>query len=211
MAKYICSICGYVHEGMAAPEKCIICKSPSSQFTLSEEDCKDEDQGTVEDGSINGDLKETQNIGQGQLIVQDVIDEKETNSVDPNISVEDTIIRIAETEGINMAIKWYIDKNNCNTNEAIEIVKSICSQKRVYCTLEEEKEILKFDAARLQAVKWYKEKNECGLKEAKDVVDLVFAKHGKQTLGGNGCIITILIAITSTLSFFWFIGIILNY
>ena len=212
MAKFICSVCGYVHEGMTAPEKCIICKSPSSQFTLSEEDCKDEDQGTVEDGSINGDVKETQNIGQGQLNVQDVIDEKETNSVDPNISVEDTIIRIAETEGINMAIKWYIDKNSCNTYEAIETVKSICSQKRVYCTLEEEKEILKFDAARLQAVKWYKEKNNCGLKEAKDVVDLVFAKYGKQSIGGNGngCIITILLAITSTLSFFWLIGIILN-
>lgn len=212
MAKFICSVCGYIHEGMTAPEKCIICKSPSSQFTLSEEDCKDEDQGTVEDGSINGDVKETQNIGQGQLNVQDVIDEKETNSVDPNISVEDTIIRIAETEGINMAIKWYIDKNSCNTYEAIETVKSICSQKRVYCTLEEEKEILKFDAARLQAVKWYKEKNNCGLKEAKDVVDLVFAKYGKQTIGGNGngCIITILLAITSTLSFFWLIGIILN-
>ena len=212
MAKFICSVCGYVHEGMTAPEKCIICKSPSSQFTLSEEDCKDEDQGTVEDGSINGDVKETQNIGQGQLNVQDVIDEKETNSVDPNISVEDTIIRIAETEGINMAIKWYIDKNCCNTYEAIETVKSICSHKRVYCTLEEEKEILKFDAARLQAVKWYKEKNNCGLKEAKDVVDLVFAKYGKQSIGGNGngCIITILLAITSTLSFFWLIGIILN-
>lgn len=211
MAKYVCSICGYVHEGMTAPEKCIICKSPSSQFTLSEEDCKDEVQETIEDGFINGDVNESQNIKQSQLNVQDVIDEKEIISADPKISVEDTIIRIAETEGINEAIKWYIDNNNCNTNEAIEAVKSICSQNRVYCTLEEEKEILKFDAARLQAVKWYKEKNECGLKEAKDVVDLVFAKHGKQTLGGNGCIITILIAITSTLSFFWFIGIILNY
>lgn len=210
MAKYVCSICGYVHEGMTAPEKCIICKSPSSQFTLSEEDCKDEVQETIEDGCINGDVNESQNIKQSQLNVQDVIDEKEVNSADPKISVEDTIIRIAETEGINEAIKWYIDKNNCNTNEAIETVKSICSQNRVYCTLEEEKEILKFDAARLQAVKWYKEKSKCGLKEAKDVVDLVFSKHGKQTVGGNGCIITILIAITSTLSFFWLIGFILN-
>ena len=212
MAKYVCSICGYVHEGMTAPEKCIICKSPSSQFTLSEEDCKDEVQETIEDGCINGDVNESQNIKQSQLNVLDVIDEKETDSVDPNISVEDTIIKIAEAEGINMAIKWYIDKNSCNTYEAIETVKSICSQKKVYCTLEEEKEILKFDAARLQAVKWYKEKNECGLKEAKDVVDLVFAKYGKQTIGGNGngCIITILLAITSTLSFFWLIGIILN-
>ena len=211
MAKFICSVCGYIHEGMTAPEKCPICISPSSQFTLSEENCKDEDQGTIEDCSINGDVNESQIIDQSQLNVLDVIDEKETNSVDPNISVEDTIIKIAEAEGINMAIKWYIDKNNCNTYEAIETVKSICSQKKVYCTFEEEKEILKFDAARLQAVKWYKEKNKCDLKEAKDVVDLVFAKHGKQTLGGNGCIITILIAITSTLSFFWFIGIILNY
>lgn len=210
MAKYICSICGYVHEGMTAPEKCVICKSPSSQFTLLEENCEDEDQGYIEDGSIHGDINESQTIEQSQLNVQDVVDKKEVNSVDPNISVEDTIIRIAETEGINMAIKWYIDKNNCNTYEAIETVKSICSQKRVYCTSEEEKEILKFDAARLQAVKWYKDKNNCGLKEAKDVVDLVFAKHGKQTVGGNGCIITILIAITSTLSFFWLIGIILN-
>ena len=205
MAKFICSVCGYIHEGMIAPEKCPICISPSSQFTLSEENCKDEDQGTIEDCSINGDVNESQIIDQSQLNVLDVIDEKETNSVDPNISVEDTIIKIAEAEGINMAIKWYIDKNNCNTYEAIETVKSICSQKKVYCTLEEEKEILKFDAARLQAVKWYKEKNKCDLKEAKDVVDLVFAKHGKQAVSGNGCIITILITITTSLSILYLI------
>ncbi|MCI8388813.1 MAG: NADH peroxidase [Clostridiales bacterium] len=32
MAKYICKICGYVHEGDAAPEKCPQCKAPASKF-----------------------------------------------------------------------------------------------------------------------------------------------------------------------------------
>ncbi len=32
MAKYICKVCGYVHEGDAAPEKCPQCKAPASKF-----------------------------------------------------------------------------------------------------------------------------------------------------------------------------------
>ena len=32
MAKYVCSICGYVHEGDAPPEKCPQCKAPASKF-----------------------------------------------------------------------------------------------------------------------------------------------------------------------------------
>lgn len=30
--KFICTICGYVHEGDAAPEKCPICNAPASKF-----------------------------------------------------------------------------------------------------------------------------------------------------------------------------------
>ena len=33
MAKYICNVCGYVHEGTSAPAECPVCKAPSSQFT----------------------------------------------------------------------------------------------------------------------------------------------------------------------------------
>ena len=33
MAKFVCGICGYVHEGDAAPEKCPQCKAPASKFT----------------------------------------------------------------------------------------------------------------------------------------------------------------------------------
>ena len=31
--KYVCSVCGYVHEGDAAPEKCPICGVPAEKFT----------------------------------------------------------------------------------------------------------------------------------------------------------------------------------
>ena len=32
MAKYDCSVCGYVHEGDAPPEKCPQCKAPAKKF-----------------------------------------------------------------------------------------------------------------------------------------------------------------------------------
>ena len=32
MKKFVCSVCGYVHEGDAAPEQCPICKAPASKF-----------------------------------------------------------------------------------------------------------------------------------------------------------------------------------
>ena len=32
MAKFVCSVCGYVHEGEAAPSQCPVCKVPASKF-----------------------------------------------------------------------------------------------------------------------------------------------------------------------------------
>ncbi|MDM8313582.1 NADH peroxidase, partial [Clostridium cadaveris] len=32
MKKFICTICGYVYEGEAAPEVCPQCKAPASKF-----------------------------------------------------------------------------------------------------------------------------------------------------------------------------------
>ena len=32
MKKFVCSVCGYVHEGDAAPEKCPVCKVPQDKF-----------------------------------------------------------------------------------------------------------------------------------------------------------------------------------
>ncbi|MBR5151174.1 MAG: NADH peroxidase, partial [Bacteroidaceae bacterium] len=33
MKKFICSVCGYVHEGDSAPEKCPQCRVPAEKFT----------------------------------------------------------------------------------------------------------------------------------------------------------------------------------
>ena len=32
MEKYVCSVCGYVHEGDSAPEVCPLCKAPAEKF-----------------------------------------------------------------------------------------------------------------------------------------------------------------------------------
>ena len=38
--KWVCSVCGYVHEGPEAPEKCPQCKVPASKFKKQEEEGK---------------------------------------------------------------------------------------------------------------------------------------------------------------------------
>ena len=40
MKKWICPVCGYVHEGNEPPEACPVCKVPGSRFTLQEGDMK---------------------------------------------------------------------------------------------------------------------------------------------------------------------------
>ena len=35
--KYKCKVCGYIHEGDKAPEKCPVCQAPSSEFELMDE------------------------------------------------------------------------------------------------------------------------------------------------------------------------------
>lgn len=35
--KYKCKVCGYIHEGDKAPEKCPVCQAPASEFELIEE------------------------------------------------------------------------------------------------------------------------------------------------------------------------------
>ena len=32
MKKFVCSVCGYVHEGDSAPEQCPVCKAPAEKF-----------------------------------------------------------------------------------------------------------------------------------------------------------------------------------
>ncbi|MCX7950437.1 MAG: NADH peroxidase [Clostridiales bacterium] len=37
MKKYVCSICGYIHEGMEVPDKCPQCNAPKEKFLVKEE------------------------------------------------------------------------------------------------------------------------------------------------------------------------------
>lgn len=37
MKKFVCSVCGYVHEGNEAPESCPLCKAPASKFIEQQE------------------------------------------------------------------------------------------------------------------------------------------------------------------------------
>ncbi len=37
MSKYVCSVCGYVHEGDSAPDVCPICQAPAEKFTKQDE------------------------------------------------------------------------------------------------------------------------------------------------------------------------------
>ena len=34
MKKWVCTVCGYVHEGETAPEFCPVCKVPASKFEV---------------------------------------------------------------------------------------------------------------------------------------------------------------------------------
>ena len=40
MAKFVCSVCGYVHEGDAAPERCPQCKVPAEKFNEVKEEAR---------------------------------------------------------------------------------------------------------------------------------------------------------------------------
>ena len=38
MAKFVCSVCGYVYEGEAAPAQCPVCKAPAEKFIKQSDD-----------------------------------------------------------------------------------------------------------------------------------------------------------------------------
>ena len=40
MAKWVCEVCGYVHEGDQPPEKCPVCKAPAEKFSEQKEDAE---------------------------------------------------------------------------------------------------------------------------------------------------------------------------
>lgn len=175
MAKFQCSICGMIHEGLEAPEKCPVCKAPSSKFTIIDKSAP----------------KATK--------LQKINDE------------DYEIIKKLETVGYIKTVDWFEENYSCKPEEAKEAIKSIKEKYNVNVNYQEDGrdeilEKLHSGESPLQVVKWYKERYDLGLKEARDKVDSVLKEYninnGSNKPSGNGCAITILIAITSTLSVF---------
>ena len=54
--QFKCNVCGYIHEGDAAPEKCPVCSAPASEFTAlqSDENGKPAKKGFFQDTNSNG-------------------------------------------------------------------------------------------------------------------------------------------------------------
>lgn len=176
MAKFVCSVCGYVHEDLTAPENCPVCMAPASEFSEMEEVSPVENEPTEDKVEV---IIETEGDKSDKTLI-----ESDKDRLEPTEFPEST------TDNTNV--------QSNNSNPAISVDYKMESDE------EEIVNLYKKTGAALQVVKWYKETYHVGLKEAKDRVDFVLDKHGLRSLTkGSGCMITILIAITSTLSAFF--------
>lgn len=168
MAKFQCKICGYIHEGLEAPEKCPICKAPSSKFSSENSKSKSD--------SLQ------------------------------KINEEDyEIIKKIETDGYLKAVEWYKENYDCDLSDAKEVVKTVRDKYKVES--KDDDEILSMWNSlqdQSKVIKWYQETYDVSPQDAISKVNAVLNPMANS--GGtsnNGCMITILIAITTTLSIFW--------
>jgi len=176
MSKFICSICGYVHDDITAPENCPVCMASASEFSEIEEVPQIENEPTEDKAEV---IVETK----GDITDESII-ESDKDRLKPNEFVKPTIDNTNNQGNNNNSTVSVDDKMESDEEEIVNLYKKT--------------------GAALQVVKWYKETYNVGLKEAKDRVDFVLDKHGLRSLTkGSGCMITILIAITSTLSAFF--------
>lgn len=183
MAKYVCSICGYTHEGTIPPNICSTCLASASEFSEIKE--------TIVEEEVNKD------------VAKDESDDSE-NSNKPNITF------IVNNEADKTCEE---DNPNKKQDDVCEIGDSNnLDQLDNGCPLDPDEEAIINQYADthggiLQVVKWYKDEKGIGLKEAKDRVESVLVKHNlrEANKGGSGCVVTILVAITSTLPLFYFL------
>lgn len=174
MAKYICSVCGYTHEGSVPPEKCPVCLASASEFSEIQEEVVIEDaKEEANDESVDTDITTNSGLNDG------VINELNTTHEEDKLIKEEE--KTCEVPNLNLS-------------------KQIDSQ----LAPNEEEIISRYNSTHnnIEVIKWYKETYNVGLKEAKDRVDEVLIKHNLWNKGkiGGGCVVTILVAITSTLS-----------
>ncbi len=179
MAKYQCSICGYTHEGSIPPKKCPVCFASVSEFSEIQE----------------------------EEIVEDVKEEAIDESVNSENNINPQMDDIVNKEVDKTCENDYLNKEEKKVIEVIDTNNAEVLVKDNQLAPDEEEIISRYNSTHnnIEVIKWYKETYKVGLKEAKERVDEVLIKHnlwnGSRT--GGGCVVTILVAITSTLSLFW--------
>jgi len=154
MSKFICSICGYVHDDITAPENCPVCMASASEFSEIEEVPQIENEPTEDKAEV---IVETK----GDITDESII-ESDKDRLKPNEFVKPTIDNT--------------NNQGNNSNSTVSVDDKMESDE------EEIVNLYKKTGAALQVVKWYKETYHVGLKEAKDRVDFVLDKHGLRIL-----------------------------
>ena len=183
MAKFLCTICGYTHEGAIPPDKCPTCLASASEFSEIKETKVEED---VNKNEAKDEIDDSENINSTKMTVVVNNEVDKTCEIDYSNKKEDDVCEIDDSNNLDQL------DNNCPLDP------------------DEEAIINQFSVTHggiLQVVKWYKDEKGIGLKEAKDRVESVLVKHNvrEANKGGSGCVVTILVAITSTLSYFFFL------
>lgn len=131
MSKFICSVCGYTHEGNEAPKRCPVCKSPSSQFALQDIVEKDEvhnneDVVNVKDNLETGEPKQEKVKDQNSGIdISEDVSNKKSIQKDDSCSEEDVNEILKFGSAKLQAVKWYQEKHKCGLKEAKDIVDSV--------------------------------------------------------------------------------------
>lgn len=169
MAKFQCTICGHIHEGLEAPEKCPVCKAPSSKFS-------------------------------------DLSEKPKSENLE-KISEEDyEIIKKIEDEGFIKTIEWYKENYDCDLSEAKKTVKII--RDKYHVESKDDEEILSMWNSlndKSKVVEWYKNTYEVSQQEAYRKINGILSPNtNSNSTSSSGCAVTLLIAITSTLSLMFF-------
>ena len=227
MAKFICSICGFTHDGNEAPEKCPVCLAPASVFSkiqenevvenISEEICDDSSNFT------NHKIAGVENNEEKRYCEVDISNNiKQVGRGNQVISGDEEIVKIIEADGYTKAVEWYLVNNNCSLEDAEGIIRSIQKKYNVIHRPSEEELFSFIEQLRDRYYKtgekadpnefetWYLKVSNCddpleAIQAMADGLRKYNKLHGLKNIYGinnNGCMITILIAITSTLSVF---------
>jgi len=92
--KYVCTVCGYIHEGDQPPEQCPVCKAPAEKFQ-------------VQEGEMVWAVEHVVGIAQG--VSQDIIDDLRANfnGECSEVGMYLAMARVAHREGYSEIGMYY--------------------------------------------------------------------------------------------------------